>query len=114
MKKIKDYFVFFIIFILPWLLQFFNYSNKFTQYWSVLSFLLLILIGICYLYTFYDKQRKKVDNKEQQSTSSRRPRWDGFRRGGALGLERMGDTVPSFGATIQTMKKYIYEIHHCL
>ncbi len=25
-----------------------------------------------------------------------------------------GDTVPSFGATIQTMKKYIHEIHHCL
>ncbi len=25
-----------------------------------------------------------------------------------------GDTVPSFGATIHTMKKYIYEIHCCL
>ena len=25
-----------------------------------------------------------------------------------------GDTVPSFGETIQTMKKYIYEIHRCL
>ena len=45
------------------------------------------------------------NNETQQSTSSRRPRWDGCRRGGALGLERMGDTVPSFWATIQTMKK---------
>ena len=25
-----------------------------------------------------------------------------------------GDTVPSFGVTIQTMKKYMYEIHCCL
>ena len=54
------------------------------------------------------------NNETQQSTSSRRPRWDGCRRGGALGLERMGDTVPSFWVTIQTMKKYIYEIHRCL
>ena len=28
--------------------------------------------------------------------------------------EHVGDTVPSFGTTIQTMNKYIYEIHHCL
>ena len=25
-----------------------------------------------------------------------------------------GDTVPSFGATIQTIKIYIYEMHRCL
>jgi hypothetical protein len=31
-----------------------------------------------------------------------------------MGLERMGDTVPSFGSTIQTMKKNIYETHRCL
>ena len=54
------------------------------------------------------------NNEKQQSTSSRRPRLDGCRRGGALGLERMGDTVPSLGVSIQTMKKYIYEIHRCL
>jgi hypothetical protein len=46
-----------------------------------------------------------VNNDEQQSTSSWRPRWDGCQSGGALGLERMGNTVPSFGVTIQTMKK---------
>ena len=33
---------------------------------------------------------------------------------GRWGQSVWGDTVPYFGATIQTMKKYIYEIHHCL
>ena len=36
------------------------------------------------------------DNEKQQSTSTWRPRWDGFQRGGALGLERVGGHRPIF------------------
>ena len=55
-----------------------------------------------------------VDEK-QKSTSSLRPRWDGCQSlETRWGWSVWGDTVPSFGATIQTMKKNIYEIHWCL
>jgi len=62
-----------------------------------------------------DLRWPQFDGKQQQSTTSWHPWWEGCRRGGARGWESVwGDTVPCFGATIQTMKKNIYEIHHCL
>jgi hypothetical protein len=69
MKKIKEFFdtnfnrvnpkwniynsfVFFIIFILPWILQYF--------YWAFISFGFLILASLFTLAEFYEKQRKKT------------------------------------------------------
>jgi hypothetical protein len=68
MKKIKQFFDtnfnrvnpkwniyksfgFFIIIILPWLLQLSNNSNSFTALWAVLSLWYVIFFGICYLFT---------------------------------------------------------------
>ena len=59
LKWIYNSFGFFIIFILPWILQYFV--------WAGISFGFLILASLFTLAEFYEKQRKKVDDKEQQS-----------------------------------------------
>ena len=59
LKWIYNSFGFFIIFILPWILQYFV--------WAGISFGIFLLVSLLILADFYEKQRKKIDDKEQQS-----------------------------------------------
>jgi len=83
MKKIKQFFdtnfnrvnpkwniyisfLFFIIFILPWILQIFNTSNKFIFIWASFSFLFLFSYVLNYFLDLTDKPRKRIVFTEHQ------------------------------------------------